>query len=389
MDIQLYFKPIIQPKEDNVNFNSDQLGSVIKGYFHEDEFPDVTGMDIALIGVGEDRNSIHNHGCAEGPNAIREQLYSLYKGPNTPKIIDLGNINIGHSTDDTYYAVTNIMVELLRINVIPIIIGGSQDICWAMYKAYEQLNQVINIAAVDRMFDLGKNEDELNSEQYLHKMIMSEPNFLFNYSNIGYQTYLVSQLGIDLMKKLFFDTYRLGWVRQHLEEVEPMVRNADMMSIDISSVRQSDAPGNCNPRANGFYSEELCQIARYAGMSDKMTSFGIFEVNPKLDSLNQTSSLAAQAIWYFVDGFYARRKDYPLVAKDDYIKYIVSIKTQTYEIIFFKSKKSDRWWMEIPYVLKNKNIERHHLVPCSYNDYLIACNDEVPDRWLQFYSKIQ
>ncbi|MEI8201486.1 MAG: formimidoylglutamase [Bacteroidota bacterium] len=387
MDIQVYFSPIVLQNEDS--FHSDQLGSIIHSYHQEENFPDVEGMNIALIGVGEERNSVFNHGCGMAPDAIRRQLYSLYKGPNTPKIVDLGNINPGNSVEDTYFAVTLVMAELLQRDIVPVVIGGSQDISWAMYKAYEKLNQVINIAAVDRMFDLGKSEDDLTSEQFLHKMIMSEPNFLFNYTNIGFQTYLVSQMGIELMKKLLFDTYRLGWVRKQIEEVEPMVRNADMMSVDISSVRQSDAPGNCYPRPNGFYAEELCQIARYAGMSDKMTSFGIFEVNPKYDSLEQTAALSAQAIWYFIDGYYARRKDYPMVAKDDYIKYIVSLKTQTYEIIFYKSKKSDRWWMEIPHKLKNKNIERHHLVPCSYNDYLIACNDEVPDRWLQFYSKFQ
>ncbi len=387
MDLHLYLKPSDRFKSED--FATDQLGSLIQKIKGTDAIADLSGYDIAILGVGEDRNSFKNFGCAMAPDLVREQLYHMFQGPNAPKIIDLGNINIGHTVDDTYFAVKNVMVDLLQMNILPIIIGGTQDVTWAMYQAYEQLNQVINIAAVDRLFDIGKDETEISSEQYLHKMIISEPNFLFNYSNIGYQTYLVSQSGIDLMKKLFFDAYRLGWVRQNIEEVEPMVRNADMMSIDISSVRPSDAPGNVHSRANGFYAEELCQIARYAGMSDKMTSFGIFEVNPSLDINLQTSVLAAQTIWYFIDGYYARKKDYPLVSKDDYVKYIVALKSHTYEIIFYKSKKSDRWWMEIPYKLKNKNIERHHLVPCSYNDYLVACNDELPDRWWQFYSKFQ
>jgi hypothetical protein len=45
--------------------------------------------------------------------------------------------------------------------------------------------------------------------------------------------------------------------------------------------------------------------------------------------------------------------------------------------------------MDVPYSVSKKNrYERHHFVPCSYNDYLISVNDEVPDRWWQAYQKL-
>jgi hypothetical protein len=222
----------------------------------------------------------------------------------------------------------------------------------------------------------------------LSKIILYQPNYLFNFSNIGYQTYFVDPAAIELMQKLFFDSYRLGLVRSNMEETEPIVRNADIVSFDISAVRKSDAPGNYNAGPNGFSGEEFCQIARYAGLSDKVSSVGFYEYNPDYDNRAVTASLVAQAIWCFIDGVTHRKNDLPSSLNPNFLKYRVFISENKHEIVFYKSNKSDRWWMEVPYPNNKSKYERHHLVPCSYADYHIACNEGMPDRWWQTYQKL-
>lgn len=367
------------------------LGRLIRVYTQEEGFPDLEGVQIALIGVGEDRNSPSNAGCGLAPDYVRKNLYRLFQGPYTVKMADLGNLKIGHTPADTYEGLKSIMAWLLDNKIVPVIVGGSQDLTYASYLAYESLGQIINIVSIDASFDLGLKGPKLDSQSYLSTILTHQPNFLFNYTNIGYQTYFVDQDAIDLMDKLYFDVYRLGLVRKDLEEVEPMVRNADMLSFDVSAIRQSDAPGNANASPNGFYGEEACQILRYAGLSDKLSSVGFFELNPAFDKGEQTAHLTAQMIWYFIDGFYMRFNDFPTKAdkeKKDYVKYVVSLKDFQDEIIFYKSKKSDRWWMEVPCpsALQVK-YERQFLVPCSYKDYQSACKEEIPERWWQVYQK--
>jgi len=390
MDISVYFEPV-EIKDTNTysESKSGKLGDIVRLYSDKGNFPSLEEIDIAIIGVKEDRNSLNNQGTSMSPDQARNYFYKLFQGNYKIRIADLGNINKGFEIGDTYFAVKSVVSELLKANIIPIILGGSQDITFANYLAYESLGQIINIVAVDSCFDLGAAEQEITSKTFLSKIIMHQPNFLFNYTNIGYQIYFVDQDAVELMGKLFFDTYRLGYVRANLEEVEPLVRNADLLSFDISSVRQSDAPGNANASPNGFYGEEACQIARYAGLSDKLTSIGFYEMNPTYDSGGQTAHLTAQMIWHFIDGFYNRKHDFPLKEKKAYLKYRVSIKDHKYEIVFYKSKKSGRWWMEVPCPtdLKNK-YERHYLVPCSYKDYQTALNEEMPDRWWRVYQKL-
>lgn len=366
-----------------------RMGNLITSFHESEDFPGYQGFDIALIGVKEERNAINNEGCSMAPDIIRKFLYRLFPGSFEPKIVDLGNIRPGYNITDTYFAVSAVIGELLENNVIPVIIGGSQDITYANYQAYQNLGQIINIVSVDNMFNLGTSETDLNSQAFLSSIILHQPNYLFNYANVGYQTYFTDQEALKLMKNLMFDTYRVGVIRQNIEDAEPVIRNADMISVDISSVRNADAPGNGNATPNGFYGEEICQIIRYAGLSDKLTSIGFYETNPAFDRNDQTSHLVAQMIWFFIEGFYNRPHDFPFRSEDDYLKYRVSISDCRDEISFYKSKKTDRWWMEIPLQVEQRiKYQRHYLVPCSYQDYQTACNNDIPDRWWMMYQKL-
>lgn len=390
MDIKIYLEPIGFAFDEVEFFDlRERIIHKTDAYFKDKEFPDFKKADIAIIGVKEDRKSVNNFGCENAPDEIRKKFYKLFPSKSNMKLVDLGNIKKGHTVEDTYFALSEVCAEMIKNDIIPVIIGGSQDLTFANYRAYEKLGQIINVFIVDSSFDLGDAETEIDAQSYLSKIILHQPNFLFNYTNIGYQTYFVDQEAVDLMEKLYFDAYRLGVIKKDMEIVEPLVRNADMVSVDISAVRQPDAPGNANASPNGFNGEDICQICRYSGISDKVSSIGFYETNPSLDNNGQTTHLVAQMIWYFIEGFYSRKHDYPYKDKDNYKKYYVSIKDNSHDIIFYKSKKSDRWWMEVPCPKDIKvKYERHYLVPCSYNDYETALKDDIPDRWWQVYKKL-
>jgi len=385
MNFSEYFESVnINEGDLNFDYSDKQFLNSIKLYKNQN----IAEFNIAIIGVGEERNS-NNKGCATAPNHVRKYLYRLIGFDNSTKIIDLGNLKVGATTEDTYFALSSILEDLIKQNVLPIIIGGSQDLTYANFLAYKDLEQTVNLVAIDSKFDLGEADEEINSNNFLTKIILQQPNYLFNYSNIGYQSYFIDKEHVDLISKLYFDSYRLGQVQKNIEEVEPIVRNADILSFDISAIRQSEAPANKNASPNGFYGEQACQISRYAGMSDKLTSVGFYEVNPELDINGQTAHSVAQMIWYFIDGYNHRKNDFPVGSRKTYLKYMVNIQEGKNEVVFYKSDKSERWWMDVPYPAHNKiKYERHLLVPCSYADYKTACNDEVPNRWWQTFQKL-
>lgn len=361
------------------------LGRSIRIYSQQEGFPDLKGVKIAVFGVQEDRNSENNFGCGDNLHFIRRKLYQLFSGEWDIEIADLGNIIRGNKVEDTYFAVSELLTSLLKKNIIPIILGGGQDITYVNYRAYESLEQTVNITAVDSRFDLGSLDEEITSQSYLSKIIIQKPNNLFNYCNVGYQTYFNSQEEIKLLEELFFDTYRLG-VAKELENIEPAFRNSDIVSIDIGAIRQSEAPANNNASPNGFYGEEICAISRYAGLSDKVSSFGIYEYNSRLDQNHQTAGLIAQMIWYFIEGVNLRAKDYPFSGKENYQKFTVLMDDDD-PLIFYKSHKTGRWWFEIN-ILSNNKYKRHALIPCTYKDYKKATNQEMPEKWYKAMKKL-
>ncbi|MCE3229418.1 MAG: arginase family hydrolase, arginase/agmainase/formiminoglutamate hydrolase [Bacteroidetes bacterium] len=389
-DIAHFFSPVdMDTITNSTPLKELQFGNLFSIHTDADNFPELSGVDIAIVGVAEDRNSENNKGCKLGPDSVRGFLYKLYGGSFEVKVADLGNINPGHSTDDTYFALKTTVDHLVRNNIIPVIIGGSQDLTYAQFLGYKDLEQTINIAAVDSVFDLGNPDEDISNLSYLGKIILHQPNYLFNYSNIGYQSYLVDQSSLQMMNKLYFDVYRLGQIRDKIEEAEPIIRQADMITFDITAIKHSDAPANPNASPNGFYAEEACQMMRYAGMNDKLSSLGIYEINPEFDVSGKTAHLAAQMIWCFMDGFYNRKNDFPSRTNPEYLRFHVVLQDEKYEINFYKSKKSDRWWMEIPYPPhKDLKFERHTLIPCNYKDYEMATANEIPDRWWQTYQKL-
>jgi formiminoglutamase len=388
MELTDFLSPIDNSYFEDVHPSGNTFASVVKAYT-EDGFPDLDGIRLALIGVNEARRSVGNEACAKSPDAVRFHLYKLFKGNYEVKMADLGNIKAGHTVEDTYFALRSVIHELLQKQIIPVIIGGSQDLSFANYQAYENIEATINLVSIDSSFDMGATGDPLTSRTWLGTVIGHLPSHLFNFSNIGYQTYFVDPKHIELIDKLYFDAHRLGQIRGNIEDAEPIIRNADMISLDLSCIRATDGPGTGNATPNGFYGDEICQLMRYAGMSDKLTSIGLYEMNPDLDKRGQTAHLVAQMIWCFVDGYCNRKQDFPFRKTTDYLKYRVSLRDLKNEIVFYKSIKSDRWWMEVPYPSdKRLKFERHLLVPCSYNTYKTALEEEMPDQWWQTYQKL-
>ncbi len=391
MEIKLFLDPVnIENLPDSTpRPGQHRIGERILIHIDRADFPDLSQIQLALVGVNEERRAVNNMGCSNGPNQIRAALYQLFHHWPRLNIADLGNIKAGHHIDDTYFALNQVVATLIRSNIIPVILGGSQDLTYAMYQAYENIGQLVNIVTVDPLFDLGQEEEHFDAQSYLSKIILHQPNFLFNFTNLGYQTYLVDYNAVDLMNNLLFDVYRLGNLKARIEDCEPAVRNADILSFDISAIRAADAPGNGNAGPNGFTSEEACRIARYSGLSDKLSSIGFFEYNPIIDRNYSTAELIAQMIWYFFDGVANRTNDIPHKGSPDFARYIVRIEGHKEDVIFLRSKSTNRWWLDLSFSHNDqKKYEKHHFVPCSKEDYDQALQDEVPDRWWQFFQKL-
>lgn len=361
------------------------LGKKIKVHSQQNGIPDLEDVQIAIIGVKENRNDVNYIGAEISFDSIRKTLYTLFPGNWYTSIADLGDIDPGETVEDTYFAIRTAITVLVEKDIIPIILGGSQDLTYANYRAYDTILPMVNIVNVDTNFDLGDANLPIKNNSYVGKVIVEEPYNLFNYTTIGYQTYFNSQEEIDLLEKLYFEAYRLGEISGDINKVEPLMRDAHIVSLDLKSVRAAEVSDNQKYSPNGFSGKEICAISRYAGISNKVSSIGIYEYhNSKNDSA--TSMLVAQMIWYFIEGVNCRIQDDDFLNEKHYQKYNVLVEED--DLTFYKSLKTGRWWIEIPFLPDvNNKLKKHTLLPCMYTDYVNATQGEIPERWYKAYRK--
>jgi len=385
MDLTILFSPV----DESVFTDITSPTSFYKNIrLFNEKMPDYKDAHLAIIGIKEERGNLGNVGAAQGADEIRKKLYNLKRGNGTYKIVDLGNLNIGHDLSETYLRISEVCRILLENNVLPILIGGTHDLDYGQYCGYETLEKLVSFLNVDAFLDLEDHENSPENRKHIHKILLHEPNYLFSYTHLAYQSYLIDPMSVSVLEKLYFEAFRIGQLRTNIQEVEPAIRNADLLSFDVTAIRSSDAPGNANAQPFGLTGEEACQICWYAGLNEKLSSIGFYEYNPRWDDEhNKTASIIATMIWYFIEGYHFRKKEQNF-RSNDFLKYTVSMPVDPETLSFYKSKFSEKWWMEVPYPDGKEKFARNSIVPCSYSDYQTAVKGEVPDRYINTLGKL-
>ncbi|WP_347159591.1 formimidoylglutamase [Pontibacter chitinilyticus] len=387
MNLAIFFEPL---NEDVfATFNKPRtLGAYTSRFVSQ--FPDWRGADIALIGINEVRGrqaeATAAQAAAEAPaRAVRRKLYNLTKGAGRCQLVDLGNLRPGITLEDTYLRLKEIVELLISHNTIPVIIGGSQDLEYGQYLGYEHLERAVNMVTVDSSVDMTQDMEAMPHKKQLRQILMHEPNYLFSLGQIGYQSYLVEPEVMGTLEKMHFEAFRVGEVHRNVQEMEPVVRIADLLTFDISAIRHQDAPGYEPANPFGLTGEEACQICWYAGLNDTLTSLGIYEYQPELDERELTAMTIATMIWYFIEGYYHRKNELQFNSTQ-FTKYAVAFNDTPDRMVFYKSRQSEKWWLEVePLSGSDKG---SHIIPCSYDDYVQATKGEVPHRWIMTQARI-
>ena len=358
------------------DLNDNQIGRNITQLSEEQSL--IAKGSVVILFVPEYRGSCENKSHDDDQiRSIRKSFYELYLGNWTHNLVDIGTLNPGKELSDTYYALTAVLKEILAYEAIPLIIGGSQDLTYYQYRAFDETESMVNMVSIDYGFDLGDSKEDLHNHNYLSHCIVNKPYNLFNHSTLGYQTYYNDQDAIDLLDRLFFETYRLGELIDDLKNVEPILRDATLASIDCNSIRSLSLNNQIN-MPNGFNEREICQILRYVGIGERIKSLGIFEINKQNNPL--FNELVAQMMWYFIEGYNVRMDEKIDINNPDFTRFTVPVDQD--DLIFYKSELTNRWWIEIPYSNnQNNKLRQNTLLACSKFDYLEACDQELPDRW--------
>jgi arginase family enzyme len=348
-------------------YKEGQIGRAINVY--ENEFPDLDGIQVVLVGCGEQRGAALLH-QSNAPNTIRNEFYNLYYWHLDIKLADVGNVKIGKSLSDTYAALKVVVHDLVMDGKLVVVLGGSHDLTLPQYYAFADDKRLIDAVGVDAVIDINI-DSPFRSDNFLMELLTAEPNYMRHYNHIAFQSYFVHPRMLETMDKLRFDCFRVGHVKERIEEMEPVVRNCHIFSFDISALAHAFAPAN-NLTPNGLDGEEACVLMQYGGMSPNMQTIGIYGYRPEKDFENLTAKQISHMLWYLLDGRSRGKKEALMDEKESFNEYHTAF--AEVETVFLQSKKTGRWWMQLP---------DKQFIACSYKDYLLASSNEIPERWLR------
>lgn len=354
---------------DDQGYKPGQMGKQIPVY-EVDVFPELDEVDVIIVGCGEQRGLGMGRTYCTGPDQIRKSFYKSFYWHTDVKLADIGNIKPGASLSDSYAALKMVISELSEAGKKIIILGGSHDLTLSQYHAYASREQLIEAVCIDAKIDLDM-EALPQADHFLMEMLTGEPNFMKQYSHLAFQSYYVHPFMLENMDKLRFDCFRVGNIKEQIDEMEPVIRNCHIVSFDLSAIAHAYAPGSAiSP--NGLNGEEACVLARYAGMSSSVNSFGIYGYVPSADQQNLTAQQISQMIWYYIDGVNKAKWESSLNQRESFYEYHTVF--AEVETVFLQSKKTGRWWMQLP---------DSRFVACSYKDYIVASSNDIPERWLR------
>ncbi|HJW31150.1 MAG TPA: hypothetical protein VJ508_18110, partial [Saprospiraceae bacterium] len=178
---------------------------------------------------------------------------------------------------------------------------------------------------------------------------------------IGTQRHLVSESNLRVEGHL-----RLSDLKQDLSLAEPCIRDSEAMVFNCDSMSAADAGYITGMSGSGLTVIEACQLFRYAGAAQSLQSVGVYGYAIDSDTSGMMANGMAQMIWYLLEGSMLREDPNNSVLT----QYFVQSKDHDHTILFYKSERSGRWWIE------SKSGRK---VACSYRDYRRACEEDYSD----------
>ena len=387
MNLSIFFDPLpeelVQP--------ADTAPMALAAYLtpFTEQFPDWRTADLALIGLHEWRGSVAGPPARHGADAVRRQLYQLQKGTGPARIVDLGNLRPGPTLEDTYLRLREIVGALLERGTVPLLLGGSPDLDYGQFLAYETLERPVTFAAVDARVDAAEHAAAAPEASHLRRILLHEPNFLFSFALLAHQQYLVAPEALKALESLHCETLRLGELRADFSQAEPVLRHADFLSFDVAALRWTDAPAYFPANPFGLSGEEAAQLCWYAGSNDQLSSFGLYGYRPDHDPHGLAACVLATMLWYFIEGYYHRYGETDFQG-EGFSRYSVDLLNAPgaparrkadapTQVTFYESRRTGKWWLEVESLTA---AGPRRIVPCSYQDYRRATQGDLPRRWL-------
>src|SRR4051812_30209766 len=276
---------------------------------------DLTGVDVALVGVPFDSGTSYRSGARLGPREIRAQSslirpYSYFQKISPFErltIVDAGDVDAPPvGIDKAYTAIEADVRRIVEAGAMPLIVGGDHSISLPCLRAVAATHGPLSLVQFDAHIDTwgdyfgGKYFHGSPFRRAIEERLV-DPS---RYVQIGIRGPMYGEEeDFKYQRDLGVTTIDIGMVKRD-GVAATMARVREILgagpvyvTFDIDSVDPAFAPGTGTPEVGGLTSYEAQELVRgLAGVN--MIGCDVVEVAPVYDGPGQITALLAANIMF-------------------------------------------------------------------------------------------
>ncbi len=274
---------------------------------------DLTGLDVAVLGIPMDIGTSWRPGTRFGPKEVRSQSamirpYHMQTGAapfDSLQVADIGDLAINtFSLSDSLKIIASSYDAILNHDVMPMAIGGDHSITLPVLRAIAKRHGPVALVHVDAHADVNEHmfgEKETHGtvfrRAYEEGLIVPEKTYQVGLRGTGY--------GADDFKEA------AGWGFQQFPSHELWHRPLDglaaeirrdigklptYVTFDIDSLDPAYAPGTGTPEIGGLTTPQALQLIR-ALRGVNIVGCDLVEVSPPYDTSGNTALTGANILY--------------------------------------------------------------------------------------------
>jgi len=276
---------------------------------------DLSGVDVAMLGVPFDSGTSYRPGARLGPREIRAQSslirpYSYFQNISpfeTLAIVDAGDVDAPPvGIEPAYTAIEAGVTRILDAGATPLVVGGDHSISLPCLRAAAKKHGRLALVQFDAHIDTW---GDYFGGKYFHgspfrRAIEEELIAPAHYVQVGIRGPMYGEdEDFTFQRGLGVTTIDIGMVKRDgvattMTRVREIVGSGALyVTFDIDSVDPAFAPGTGTPEVGGLTSYEAQELVRgLAGLN--LVACDIVEVAPPFDGPGQITSLLAANLMF-------------------------------------------------------------------------------------------
>lgn len=262
---------------------------------------DLTGIDVAVLGVPFDNAVTYRPGCRLGPQAVRAasvQLAELKAFPwgfdpfETLSVVDYGDVFLDpHHPETIRPAIQEQAREIIASGTRLLSIGGDHSITYPLLEAHAEKHGPVALIQFDAHCDTWEDDGVRMDHGTMFARAADEGILDVSRSTqLGLRTYNESDHGFEVITS--------PWIHRHGIDAAIKVavnRAGDApvyVSLDIDGLDPAFAPGTGTPVPGGLASWQALELIR--GLKPlNLIGMDVVEVSPPFDHAEITALAAA------------------------------------------------------------------------------------------------